>query len=166
VKPGWEIINAIDYPGVDHVGNARDLSRFNDKTFSCVYASHVLEHFDYATELPSVLKEWYRVLSPGGQLYISVPDLSILAQLILKREQLNLEEQIGVMRMIYGGHTTEYDYHYTGFNVDILAGYLLGAGFTGLERVEQFDIFRDTSMMSFKGVAISLNVIAFRPQQD
>ena len=47
VKQGWEILNAIDNEGVDHVGNAMDLSRFESDTFDRIYGSHVLEHFDY-----------------------------------------------------------------------------------------------------------------------
>ena len=59
---GWEVFNAIDADYVDHVGNAKDLSRFADETFAEIYASHVLEHFDYKDELVHVLKEWRRVL--------------------------------------------------------------------------------------------------------
>jgi predicted SAM-dependent methyltransferase len=67
--PDWEIINAVAGPNVDHLGNAKDLSRFEDETFFELYASHVLEHFDYSNELNVVLREWYRVLKPGGRLY-------------------------------------------------------------------------------------------------
>src|SRR5262249_16058923 len=35
---------------------------------------HVLEHFDYAEEVPCFLDECYRVLSDGGVLRIVVPD--------------------------------------------------------------------------------------------
>ena len=37
---GWEILNVFDGPNVDHVGDAVDLSRFDDATFAEVYASH------------------------------------------------------------------------------------------------------------------------------
>lgn len=63
--PGWEVIDATPGPHVDHVGNAKDLSRFETATFSDVYASHVLEHFDYRDEIFMTLVEWCRVLIPG-----------------------------------------------------------------------------------------------------
>ena len=63
---GWEILNAIPGSHVDHIGNAKDLSKFADNTFSALYSSHVLEHFDYAYELEKTLQEWRRVLAPGG----------------------------------------------------------------------------------------------------
>ena len=37
---GWEILNVLDGPNVDHVGDAVDLSRFADATFAEVYGSH------------------------------------------------------------------------------------------------------------------------------
>jgi predicted SAM-dependent methyltransferase len=80
---GWEILNITPGPHVDHVGNANDLSRFADGVFAEVYASHTLEHFDYTGDLERALKEWSRVLSPGGTIYLSVPDLEVLAKMLL-----------------------------------------------------------------------------------
>jgi predicted SAM-dependent methyltransferase len=157
---GWEILDANAGPHVDHVCNANDLSQFADNTFIELYASHVVEHFDYVDELPNTLKEWNRVLVPGGKIFISVPDLEILAMLILEKNNLNLEERFFVMRMIYGGHVDEYDYHYTGLNEEFLTAYLDGAGFINMRRVTEFGLFHDTSSMLFKGRAISLNMIA------
>ncbi|MCX7169852.1 MAG: tetratricopeptide repeat protein, partial [Proteobacteria bacterium] len=38
---GWEVLNALPGPDVDHLGNANDLSRFADNSFDVIYASHV-----------------------------------------------------------------------------------------------------------------------------
>jgi predicted SAM-dependent methyltransferase len=157
---GWEVLDAIAAPHVDHVGDARDLSRFADSTFAALYASHVLEHFDYRSELPAALREWHRVLSVGGKLYVSVPDLDILARLFLLREQLSLQERYEIMRMIFGGQTHDFDYHYVGLNEEFLTAFLTEAGFTDLRRVPSFGLFGDTSAFQFRGVPISLNVIA------
>jgi predicted SAM-dependent methyltransferase len=158
--PEWEIINAIATPEVDHIGNAKDLSRFDDVTFSELYASHVLEHFDYSQELVAVLKEWNRVLKPGGKLYISVPDLDVLAELILKKDKLDLNQRFHVMRMMFGGQIDEYDYHKVGLNFEFLNNYLIEAGYTNIQKVDEFKIFNDTSSYKPYGVFISLNVIA------
>ncbi len=48
---GWEVFSIEDGPHVDHIGNAKDLSRFDNNTFIEIYASHVLEHFDYVDEI-------------------------------------------------------------------------------------------------------------------
>jgi predicted SAM-dependent methyltransferase len=49
--PGWEIMDILPGPHVDHLGNAGDLSRFPDNSLDEIYASHTLEHFDYRFEL-------------------------------------------------------------------------------------------------------------------
>ena len=66
VKEGWKILNIQRDRGVDIVGNAADLSQFNDETFDEVYASHVIEHLGYQKELPAALKGIHRILKPGG----------------------------------------------------------------------------------------------------
>jgi predicted SAM-dependent methyltransferase len=162
-SPGWEILNAVPSPWVDHLGDARDLSPFPDNTFSDVYASHVLEHMDYIRELTDALTEWRRVLQPGGRLYISVPDLDVLARLFLDRENLTVDDRFQVMRMMFGAHVDKYDYHVAGLNQEFLTGFLSHTGYTNMRRVERFGLFQDTSTMVFKGVAISINIIAEKP---
>jgi len=162
--PGWEIFDALPAPHVDHLGNAKDLSRFPDATFDELYASHVVEHFDYVDELGATLKEWQRVLQPGGKIYVSVPDLDTLARLFLQPETTP-DEKFLIMRMIFGGHVDQYDYHVAGLNQDFLAGFLTHAGFVNLQRVNHFGLFRDTSLLMFKGTFISLNVTAEKPGQ-
>lgn len=160
---GWEILDANPGGLVDHVGNAADLSSFAENTFEQVYASHVLEHFDYQTRLVKTLKEWRRVVAPGGKLLVSVPDLDVLARLFVDRALLSVEERFMVMRMIFGGHIDEHDYHFVGLNEEFLTGYLLAAGFTGIHRVDEFGLFDDTSTLEFKGTQISVNMIAVKP---
>ncbi len=160
---GWEVLNAIPGPSVDHVCNANDLSQFSDNTFAEIYASHVVEHLDYKDELLNTLREWNRVLKPGGKAFISVPDLDVLSELILKKNELDLGERFFVMRMIFGGHVDEYDYHVVGLNEEFLGIFLRDAGFVNLKRVSEFGLFEDTSSMLFKNVPISLNVIAEKP---
>ncbi len=157
---GWEVLNANPAPYVDHVCNANDLSQFADNTFIEIYASHVVEHLDYIGELPNTLKEWNRVLAPGGKIFISVPDLDVLAALILDKNKLSIDERFFVMRMIFGGHVDKYDYHVTGLNAEFLTVFLNAAGYINIRRVQEFGLFNDTSSMLFKGTAISLNMIA------
>ena len=160
---GWEVLNITAGPIVDHVGNANDLSRFCDGSFAAVYASHTLEHFDYAAELEKTLREWARVLAPGGSLYVSVPDLETLAKLLLVKEDLTVDERFHVMRMLFGGHTDAHDYHLVGLNEEFLAYFLTRAGFAEPRRVPSFALFQDTSELLFKGIPISLNVVATKP---
>ena len=162
-RPGWEILNVNAGPDVDHLGDAINLARFAQGSFVEVYASHVLEHFDYQQGLLQALTEWQRVLAPGGALRLSVPDLDILAHLLLQRHKLNVNERYQVMRMIFGGHVDAHDYHLVGLNQEFLAGFLTAAGFERLERVARHGLFSDTSDIVFAGTPISLNMLARKP---
>lgn len=159
---GWEVLDANPGPCVDHVGNAADLGAFSDGSFEQVYASHVLEHFDYKDQLLKTLTEWRRVLAPNGTLCVSVPDLDVLARLFLDRTLLSGQDRFLVMRMIFGGHMDKYDYHLVGLNEEFLTSFLHAAGFVSIRRVSGFDLFDDTSQMKVKTIPISLNMIAMK----
>lgn len=157
---GWEVLNVNPGDHVDHVGRAEDLSRFSDSTFDALYASHVLEHLAPRGPLEAGLREWHRVLRPGGTLYVSVPDLDVLARLFADGERCDAKERFQVMLMMFGGHVDAHDRHEIGFDAQILGYFLQSAGFVRLRRVGSLGKFRDTSELAFKGVRISLNVIA------
>ena len=158
----WEVLNIQPGPCVDHVGDAKDLSQFPDGTFDELYASHVLEHFDYNGPLQATLKEWYRVLKPEGKLLVSVPDMDVLCQLFRKRKELDLQGRFQIMRMMFGGHMDPYDYHCVGFDFDILNAFLNEAKFRNIRPVETLDVFQDTSLLRVGGALISLNVVAVK----
>ena len=159
-KPGWEVLNIQPGPHVDHIGNANDLSQFQDNTFAEIYASHIVEHLDYAGELQSTLKEWHRVLEYGGKLYVGVPDLDVLAGFLLDKKGLTPEERFNIMRIMFGGHVDAYDYHVVGLNQEFLTRFLVEAGFGAIRKVETFRLFQDASNIIFKDTLLSLNLTA------
>ena len=163
---GWEIFNVIEGEHVDHLGNANNFSRFEDNSFSIIYASHVLEHFEYKDEVANTLKEWYRVLDWGGKLYISVPDMGVLSELFLDKQNLSVKERYLVIRMIFGGHLDQHDYHLAGFSQDILVQYLNFVGFKEIFRANKFNFFDDSSSMRFKDKNISLNMVAIKSKKS
>jgi len=163
VHPDWKILDIEDRPEVDFLGDAANLSQFPDGSVNSIYVSHVLEHFYYGIddELKVVLSEWYRVLEPGGKLYISVPDLQILCWLYTN-PNLHMIERFQLMRMMFGGQINQYDVHKVGFDFDILAMYLEEVGFTHYDRVATFDLFNDCSGLRVLDTLISLNVIVYK----
>ena len=151
-------------PHVDYVGHCTDLSRFADGSVAEIYASHVIEHLGYQSELGVALREFYRVLAPSGFLRTSVPDLSTLCSLFLDPD-LAPEERLHVMRMMYGGQIDDADFHYVGLYEELLTSYLRAAGFAEIRRVDGFDLFDDASSLVFRGRPISLNMQARKPEQ-
>lgn len=160
-KDGWQILNVRPNQHTDFVGDVTDLSMFSAECWDEVYGSHILEHLDYARELPHVLKEIHRILKPHGILKISVPDLEVLAKLFL-HPGLNFQARLHVMRMIMGGQTNPYDYHKVGLTFEFLQVFLGQAGFRRAKRVSSHGLFQDTSDYAPYGVPISLNVEAYK----
>jgi predicted SAM-dependent methyltransferase len=159
-KQGWKILNDQAREGVDFIGDIRDLSRFADASCEEVYASHVLEHVPLP-EVLAALSGVHRILEAGGRTMIAVPDLELLAQLLIGPE-LGAADKFQVIRIMFGGQLDASDYHCSGFTQEILAGILLQAGFARVEPVESFGLFADSSEQRRFGVAISLNVIAYK----
>lgn len=160
IKKGWKILNALPAPGVDFVGDIRDLSSFHDACCKKVYASHVMEHVGQKDFL-ATLKEIHRILCQDGEFYFSVPDLEVLCKLFL-RPELDMSQRFHVMRMMFGGQVDEYDFHYIGLSAEFMINYFRLAGFSSVKRVISLGLFNDTSDYRPFQIPISLNFIAYK----
>lgn len=156
-REGWKILDSEPRPEVDFVGSVQDLSSFADESCSAIYCSHVLEHVGQG-EILDTLNGFYRILAPGGHLYLSVPDLDVLVWLF-SNPAFDQAERFHVMRMMFGGQVDEHDFHRIGLNFDFLCAYLRDVGFLSVEHVESFGLFEDTSGARVHGHLISLNLI-------
>lgn len=157
-KEGWHVLNIQPGEHVDFIGDISDLSQFENDSCDKVYASHVLEHVRQKDVLDTLIGI-RRILKPGGQFLVSVPDWDILCHLFIS-PLASPDVKWHTMRMMLGGQVDEHDYHYMGFNQLILYDFLRKAGFSNAVRVESFGIFDDTSNFRPYGFPISLNVIA------
>ena len=160
---GFTNVDALpDAPGVDLVADISKPLPLDDGSADLVYASHVLEHFPHGQTL-ELLRDWRRVLRPGGQLLVAVPDLDVIARMLVERRGWFTPPNEPWVGAIYGGQKDEYDFHKTGFTAPWLAYQLGEAGFGRVRRVDRFEgIGRtDTSHSPAPfGVNLSLNMIA------
>jgi predicted SAM-dependent methyltransferase len=161
LKPGWKILDIQQWPGVDFVGSCTDLSQFADGSVEQVYASHVLEHLGYHDELPQALREIHRVLRPGGELLISVPNLEVLCKLFL-RPDLTGERRFKIMQVMFGAQVDKHDFHKMGWTLEFALHFLSQAGFSRMDHVSGFGLFNDTSTLQLEGVPVSLNLRAVK----
>lgn len=162
--PGFIHIDIRKFPHIDYVASVDKLNMFKDKSVDLIYSCCLLEHFKrYETE--NVLKEWYRVLKPGGILRLSVPDFEKLIEVYLKYHDLKLVLGALVGRQDYPENT-----HYMVFDFEILSELLKKVGF---KRVYRYDwrktIHKDYDdysqayiphMDKERGILISLNLEA------
>ncbi len=87
--PGYLHIDLADFPHIDHQHDIATLPMLSDDSVGLIYASHVLEYFD-RIEVAAVLREWRRVLAPGGTLRLAVPDFAALSHVYQEQGDLNL----------------------------------------------------------------------------
>ena len=59
-------------------GDAQLMAGVTDRSFDFVYSSHCLEHM---RDVPESIRNWRRILKPGGWLYIVVPDYQFYEKL-------------------------------------------------------------------------------------
>ena len=97
----------LDGPAADYLCDISDLPDEWTGVFDTVRASHVLEHF-FMEEMDSVIQEWMRVLKPGGELMIIVPDLNIVIQDLVMgkdskgRPSVSMNQTTAIMTQIFG----------------------------------------------------------------
>jgi len=156
-RDGWKILDVEAREEVDFVGDIRNLEAVPAESCSEVYCSHVLEHVGQA-EILDTLNGLYRILAPGGRLYVSVPDLDVLA-VLFAQPGMSKAWRFRIMRMIFGAQQNEFVFHQIGLNFDFMEDYLRDVGFASVEHVESFGLFDDSSNWRVDGHLISLNLI-------
>jgi predicted SAM-dependent methyltransferase len=128
--PGFVHVDMQSAPHVDIVGPVERLP-VADGAATLVYASHVLEHFG-RYEYRAVLKEWFRVLAPGGVLRLAVPDFAACAALYY--ESGLTDRLTGLVGLLMGGQRDGNDFHKMVFDEPSLRQDLLEAGFAEVRR--------------------------------
>lgn len=151
---------------VDLVDDISKLKSIEKNSTELIYACHVLEHFN-RFEYLEVLKRWYELLTDGGILRLSVPDLGKVIQMYNQGTPLTK-----LMGFLYGGQTYEYNYHYVGFDFETLKNSLLECGFkevrlwdwkkTEHSQVDDFSQAYLPHMDKENGTLMSLNIEAVK----
>lgn len=122
----------------DIVASLTDMAAVSSTSADAVWSSHSLEHLE-GFQVKKALKEFYRVLKPGGFVLITLPDLTSIAALIIEERAAEALYQspagpITPLDMLFGhqasiekGH--KYMAHRTGFTQNLLRSKLIEAGF-------------------------------------
>ncbi len=128
--PGFFHVDVVEFPHVDLVSAVDSIPQAADQSADLIYACHILEHFPPA-RVPVVLREWRRILKPGGVLRLAVPDFEALARLYLETEDLAI-----VRGPVWGRGNHLYNIHHVGFDHRSLAAALVEAGFQDVRRYD------------------------------
>jgi predicted SAM-dependent methyltransferase len=108
--------------------DATDLVDFADNSVDEIYASHLIEHFDFY-QAQDVLREWNRALKPGGLLVIETPDLLESCRKFVESDQ-------EVRSMMYGHFFAKPwiagEIHKFLYTKEQLEAFLMNTGFFGV----------------------------------
>lgn len=86
--PGFVHVDLDDFPHIDHRSSIASLDYLSTDSVSEIYSSHSFEYFD-RSESRIVLKEWFRVLQPGGIIRLAVPDFDSLVEIYLQTKDIS-----------------------------------------------------------------------------
>lgn len=166
--PGFVHVDLDSFPHIDYQSDVAHLPMFEDESVSLIYSSHTLEYFD-RIEVQEVLKEWRRVLRPGGILRVAVPDFEALVKVY--QQHGDLGKIVGPLygRIIIKTPDGEKAaYHKTVYDFKALKDVLEQAGFKNVQRYDwrntihrDYDDFSQAyipHMDKEHGLLISLNV--------
>ncbi|MBU1180027.1 methyltransferase [Patescibacteria group bacterium] len=162
-------VDSLFLRNTDLVSNIKNLNYFIKRgSVSNIYASHVFEHFS-EEEIKKILRILHKLLQKDGELRISVPDIDKIVKIYNKNwEHFQTRGHSPWNGLIYGGQSTRYDFHKTGFNASWLRYLLEEAGFKKIEEYnakefcEKYDIKDCSTKDTPFGELISLNMIAIK----
>lgn len=103
-------------------------STIPDNSVEEIYASHVIEHFP-KHDAEDVLREWVRVLKPGGTLKVATVDFDKVADAIAKGNPDGWD----IQGYIYGGQIDANDFHKSGYNEPWLRHLLNAVGLVDIK---------------------------------
>lgn len=163
--PNFVNVDLSNHKHIHYKRNVSDLKIFSNNSVDYIYASHVLEYFDFDEGLKT-LKEWRRVLKPKAILRISIPNFDSLIKVYKKTK--NIDKVIGplfgkmkVNKKIF--------YHKSTYNFDKIKNLLKKSGFKDIKKYNWKDTWHreydDHSKAYYphknqRGILISLNIYA------
>lgn len=135
----------------DICADMRDLSVIPESSIDCIYSSHSLEHVAFH-DVKTCLLEWFRIIKPGGEIRVIVPNLKKIFEFVRDGNILDKVYDsdcgpISAIDMIYGYrkfiyYGNDFMQHKTGFTKESAEIILVSLGFT------HFTVFElDTDLM-------------------
>jgi len=107
--------------------------KYPDNSVDEILSHHTLEHAGHGIYgdrgVPQALKEWLRILKPGGSVEIVIPDTEKCIKGWLKSTKLNDYSNM----QLWGQQTNDGDYHRVGFKKTTIGKYFINAGFVNIK---------------------------------
>lgn len=128
IREGWVNIDMNASHNPDIVADATRLTQIEDNFAGYAVAQDILEHI-HRDRCMTALREWNRVLRPGGLLEVRTTDVIEVVNLMNKPEWSNPDGHNTLLRCMFGTQGYEGDFHLNGFTQIWLTDALVKAGF-------------------------------------
>jgi predicted SAM-dependent methyltransferase len=174
--PGFIHVDLCDMPHINYKNGIDCLPFFSSNSLELIYCSHAFEYFD-RDKAREVLKEWWRVLEPGGTLRLAVPDFRALIGIYEKTGDLSR-----ILGPLYGKFSIDTEqgpltlYHKTTYDQASLSDTLEECGFirphlwdwrqTEHANIDDHSQAYFPHMQKDTGILVSLNLQAYKPKSD
>lgn len=141
-------------PAVDEVFSLDEIP-YADGTVSALHSEHALEHLP-RVKAEAAVKEWARVLKPGGELMLKIPDLELCCRKFVESPEGPLREWYHHTIFGYqaslrpGDEPDEAQFHRCGFTKPRIRKLLEDAGFI-IDYLENYDGW-DTPSIAIRAV--------------
>ncbi len=133
-RPG-EFLNVdiVDFPQVDLVFDVRKTFPMQDGVIAEIISIATLEHLR-KPHVHHMLREFFRVLRPGGVVRVSTPDIEAIARAVLEgRDPDEVNQQL--FGKFKDDGTEDYDVHRWMYTAPQMIAALQATGFTDAERI-------------------------------
>lgn len=98
-----------------------------DGSFEHVFSSEAIEHFSWR-KTGDVIKEWTRLLVPGGTIRVEAPDFLAACRQVLETDTLEMD--LAIQQIIFAEQLNPHDIHFAGLTHRTLPHYFELAGLT------------------------------------
>ena len=133
ILEGFINVDIVPHPNVAVVADAKELP-YKDGEVDEILSSHLIEHFDYF-DGQKALKEWARVLKPGGILTIECPNFEAFCRKFL---ELPEQERPNYYVQVWGYPWEAGQAHKFGYTPNQLVGELYNSGFSQVQQIPSF----------------------------
>jgi glycosyltransferase involved in cell wall biosynthesis/predicted SAM-dependent methyltransferase len=146
-EPGFTNVDIVKTSITDELFEFDDIP-YIDNSIGAIHSEHALEHVGYE-RIDRTLKEWFRVLVPGGQLFLKIPDLEACCRNYIM--STTKEDRDWFRYTIYGiqksqaGEPDEAQYHKWGFSKKEICEKLEEIGFI-IDYAEHYDGWKTPSL--------------------
>ena len=155
-QPGYVHLDiSAAMPHVEIVHDISEPFPLPDGSVEQILANHCFEHVSWR-KIGQIVRECYRVLIPGGKIFIRTPDLEFIVNTYLARQitpewppdEEFIRQEFGnvtpswwAILKLFSGQDYPSNFHYTCYDFPTLKAIFQQQGFTKIERVHIQPVF-------------------------